>query len=98
MEQHFTAWLTVDPTMVLNTNCDVLILEDEQTGPDWTTKPGAREEFSAETSTPAETRGDHSAAQADAEDLMKQAGWETVGDWEQVDSGYVVTVQRADES
>jgi hypothetical protein len=92
--QHFTAWLTVDPSMVLNGNCDLLILEDEWTGSDWTTKTGTDEEFKAETSVPAETRGDHNAAQAEAEDLMADAGWKTAGDWDQVDSGYVVTVER----
>lgn len=92
---HFTAWLTVDPTMVLNANCDVLILEDEWTGSDWTTKPGTDEQFKAQTSVPAVIRGDHDAAQFEAENLMGAAGWETVGDWEQVDSGYVVTVQHA---
>lgn len=95
MTQHFTAWLTVDPTMALGSNCAVLILEDEQSGSDWTTKPGATEEFTAETTVPAQIRGDHHAAQTEADDLMRQAGWRTVGTWEQVDSGYVATVERA---
>jgi hypothetical protein len=94
MEQHFTAWLTVDPTMVLNTNCDVLVLEDEWTGSDWTTRPGASESFKAETSVPAEVRGDHDATQAEAENLLSEAGWTTAGEWEQIDSGYVISVER----
>lgn len=93
--QHFTAWLTVDPQTVLGTNCDILVLEDKQTGSDWTTKPGTDELFKAETTVPAEMRGDHDAAQAEAEDLLADAGWQTSGDWEQTDSGYIVTVERA---
>lgn len=93
--QHFTAWLTVDPTMTVGTTCDVLVLEDEWTGSDWTTKAGADEAFKAETGIPAEVRGDHSKAQAEAEDLLTEAGWRTGGDWEQIDSGYVITVERA---
>lgn len=93
--QHFTAWLTVDPTMIVANTCDVLVLEDEWTGSDWTTKAGTPEAFTAETGVPAEIRGDHDAAQAEAEDLLTAAGWQTDGDWEQTDSGYVITVQRA---
>ena len=93
--QHFTAWLTVDPTMTVASTCDVLVLEDEWTGSDWTTKPGAGESFKAETNIPAETRGDHEAAQTEAEALLTAANWRTNGDWEQTDSGYVITVERA---
>lgn len=93
--QHFTAWLTVDPTMTVANTCDVLVLEDEWTGSDWTTKAGADEAFKAGTSVHAEVRGDHSEAQTEAENLLTEAGWRTDGDWEQVDSGYVITVERA---
>jgi hypothetical protein len=99
---HFTAWLAVDSTVLLSDNCDVTILQDEAIAyrtdddgveiPEWTTAPGVPQAFYAETA--ATTDDDHREAQDQARDLMEQAGWRIVGDWDATDTGYIVTVER----
>lgn len=99
---HFTAWLAVESSVLTNDNCDVTILQDEVISyrtdddgteiPEWTTAAGVPQAFYAETH--ATTDDDHSDAQNQARDLMEEAGWRIVGDWEATDSGYIVTVER----
>ncbi|MFI9012566.1 hypothetical protein ACIGZI_00870 [Streptomyces griseus] len=91
---HFTAWLTTTASALDQANIDIVVLEDEQNDDnDWTSKGGPAL-FTAITNVPAED-GDHDKAQNEAADLLADAGWTTVGSWDAVDSGYIVTVERA---
>jgi prevent-host-death family protein len=100
MPEHFTAWLTTDPTcMEQDQTCaDVLVLADELDGEDpgnpdhWTSTTD--EHFKAMTTVDA-VDGDHADAKREANELLEDAGWKLDGQWEGVDSGYVVTVVRA---
>lgn len=100
---HFTAWLAVDRSVLTGEHCDVTILQDEVIAyrtdddgneiPEWTTAPGVPQAFYAETT--ATTDDDHAAAMDQARDLIEQADWRIVGDWDSIDTGYIVTVERA---
>ena len=91
---HFTAWLTTTTSALDQDNIDLTVLEDEQLGDtDWTSKGGPAL-FTAATNVPAED-GDHRKAQDEADDLLAEAGWSTTGTWDAVDSGYIITVERA---
>ncbi|WP_329126143.1 hypothetical protein [Streptomyces sp. NBC_01353] len=95
---HFTAWLTTTTSALDQDNIDIVILEDELIGdPEagdaaWACKGGIAL-FTGITNVPAED-GDHTKAKLEAEDLMRDAGWATVGAWDGVDTGYIVTVER----
>ncbi|MFE1543595.1 hypothetical protein ACFW61_24385 [Streptomyces microflavus] len=91
---HFTAWLTTTASALDQDNIDIVVLEDEQNDDnDWTSKGGPAL-FTAITNVPAED-GDHGKAQDEAGDLLSDAGWTMVGGWDAIDSGYIVTVERA---
>lgn len=95
---HFTAWLTTTTSALDQDNIDVTVLEDENIGGDsdeanWACQ-GGEAEYTGVTGIPAED-GDHYKAQREAVDLLTEAGWTAVGDWEDVDTGYIVTVERA---
>jgi hypothetical protein len=100
---HFTAWL-VNDTSALDQGCmDITILEDTVVG--YTEAPGAEEPvwgtdatkdiaFYAVTTVDA-ADGDTKDGIDEASELMEQAGWRIVGDWDAVDNAYIVTVERA---
>ncbi|MGW1468474.1 hypothetical protein ACWCPT_29530 [Streptomyces sp. NPDC002308] len=95
---HFTAWLTTTPSALDQDNIDVVVLEDENIGGDgdeanWACA-GGDALYTGVTSVPAED-GDVTLATREAVDLLGTAGWDTVGSWEAVDTGYIVTVERA---
>jgi hypothetical protein len=100
---HFTAWLVNDPSALNQDNCDVTVLADVLIGydkndsgeetPCWASN-GA-EVFHAVTDTSARD-GDIEDALSRAEELLAEAGWDTVGKWEAVDNAYLVTVERSD--
>lgn len=101
MEIRFTAWITTDATCLTSENCDVTVLIDQITGyregeygeevPEWeSTGP---EVFSAVTTTPA-NGGDDQDAIDQAEDLLRDAGWQITSNWEAVTTGYIATVTR----
>lgn len=96
----FTAWITTDSSCLTSDYCDVSVLIDRITGyrdddngqevPDWeSTGP---EVFSAVTATPAS--GDGKDAIDQAEDLLRDAGWQITSDWEAVPTGFIATVTR----
>ena len=101
--RHFTAWLTTDPSCLVGEPSDVTVLEDEIGGyeidqfgnetdtPIWTST--TTEHMTAVTTVSARD-GDHDDALTEAEALLRAAGWATVGDWEAVDTGYIITVER----
>lgn len=96
---HFTAWL-VNDTSALDQPCmDITVLEDELIGAD----PEDDSSWSTDTTKPtalyAVTKVDARDGNAEdgcneAEDLMRNAGWRTIGQWDAVDNAYVVTVER----
>lgn len=96
---HYTAWLAVTRPTLDQDNIDVMVLEDEATGetetgsPVWACK-GEAPAFTGVTNVPAGD-GDHKRAQDEARELLAGAGWTTVGAWDAVDTGYVVTVERS---
>ncbi|MGQ4353206.1 hypothetical protein [Streptomyces drozdowiczii] len=97
-DTHFTAWLTTTPSALDQDNIDITVLEDENIGGDgdeinWVCQ-GGEAEYTGVTSIPAKD-GDHKTAQSEAVDLLREAGWDTAGSWEAVDTGYIVTVERA---
>lgn len=83
----FTAWLTTDRSATATDTCDVVVLKDDSTDPEnW-------EHYHGTTTVDART-GDHDDAIKQAEDLLDDAGWRTVGTWSAVPTGYVITVER----
>ncbi len=101
-DQHYTAWLTTDATMVTNDTMDVVVLADEEQESgryddagepilDWFSTGDPL--FHADTSTNVRD-GDHEDGQRDAVQLLEDAGWVVRGDWKPVASGYVATVER----
>lgn len=99
---HFTAWL-VNAASYLDQPCmDVAILQDQLIGGnpdddgDWATDTTQPQAFYAVTTVDARD-GDAKDGCDEAEDLMRQAGWRTVGAWDAVDNAYTVTVERDDD-
>lgn len=98
VDAHFTAWITTTRSALDQDNIDVVVLEDENHGGDgdeanWVSQ-GGEALYTGVTSVPAED-GDHGEAQREAADLLASAGWSKVGDWDDVETGYIVTVERA---
>jgi hypothetical protein len=97
--QHFTAWLVNAPSALDQPCMDVTILEDQLIGANpedegaWSTDTSKPTAFYAVTSIDARD-GDAEDGCDEAEDLMREAGWRTVGNWEAVDNAYIVTVER----
>lgn len=97
---HFTAWLVNDASALDTDFMDVTILEDQLIGGDpeddrsWSCDSSKPTAFQAVTEVNAKD-GDVKDAISQAEDLMAEAGWSTVGNWEAVDNAYVVTVEQA---
>ena len=95
--EHFTAWLTTDPTCLDQGCADVVVLRDELRGePDdpnaWSSTGDPL--FSAATTVDAKD-GDMEDAMREAVDLLETAGWKLDGNWEAVSTGATVTVTRA---
>ncbi|MFG2913370.1 hypothetical protein ACGF0D_10825 [Kitasatospora sp. NPDC048298] len=95
---HFTAWLVNDRSCLDGDDCDIAVLADQVAGwkkgkPDWSSTGNPL--FHALTGITA-SDGDDEEAIDRAEELLAEAGWSTDGFWEAVDTGYVVTVERAD--
>jgi len=100
--RHFTAWLVNDASALDQPCMDVTILEDQVIGytevygeqqPSWSTDTSKPTAFYAVTKVDA-CDGDAEDGCDEAEDLMRDAGWRVVGNWEAVDNAYVVTVER----
>lgn len=97
--RHFTAWLVNDPSALDQPCMDVAILEDQLIGMDpedesaWATDSSKPTAFYAVTTVDAR-HGDAEDGCDQAEDLMRAAGWKTVGQWDTVDNAYIVTVER----
>lgn len=94
---HYTAWLTTTPSALDQPEMDVTVLEDENTGGDgdeanWNCQ-GGLPLYTGTTTVPAES-GDWLKAQREAADLLREARWQTVGKWQAVDTGHVITVER----
>jgi hypothetical protein len=97
---HFTAWLTTTRSELDGDDCDVTVLADDVAGwkkgkPDWSSTGDLL--FHALTGIDA-SDGDHDEAADRAEDLLAEAGWSTAGSWEATDTGYIITVERADQN
>ena len=95
--EHFTAWLTTDPTCLDQACADVVVLADELRG-----EPDDRDAwfstgdplFTATTTVDAKD-GDQGDAIREAVDLLDAEGWRVDGKWEAVTTGATVTVTRA---
>lgn len=96
---HFTAWLVNDPSALDQSCMDITILEDDLIGADpaddgaWSTDTSKPTAFYAVTTVDAR-EGDAGDGCSEAEDLMREAGWRTVGKWDAVDNAYIVTVEK----
>lgn len=95
--EHFTAWLTTDPSCLDQGCADVVVLRDELRGepddPDaWASTSDER--FRSATTVDAKD-GDPEDAIREAEDLLKEAGWKLDGHWEAVTTGAITTVSRS---
>lgn len=95
--EHFTAWLTTDPTCLDQACADIVVLRDELRGeaddPNaWASTSDER--FSAATTVDAKD-GDDEDAIREAAELLEAAGWKLDGGWEAVTTGYTVTVTGA---
>lgn len=99
--RHFTAWLVNAPSALDQPCMDVTILEDELLGGDpeddgnWSTDSSKPTAFHDVTAIDARS-GEVEDAIGEAENLMEQAGWRTVGTWDSVDNAYIVTVELDD--
>jgi hypothetical protein len=92
---HFTAWMTNDPSTLSGDNMDVMILKDTldsvpEKAPEWVST--GEDVFHTETNVNA-SEGDVADGIREAEELMKAAGWEVVGEWEAVTTSYLATVE-----
>lgn len=67
---------------------------EEEEIPQWTTDSSKPPAFYAVTTVDAKS-GDVADGQAEAVELMRAAGWATVGGWDVLPNAYVVTVERA---
>lgn len=97
--RHFTAWLVNDRSCLDQDCMDLTILEDKLTGADpenddhWSCDSSKERAFYAVTTVSARD-GDIEDAIDQAEDLMREAGWRTVGKWDACPNSYIVTVER----
>jgi hypothetical protein len=96
--RHFTAWLVNDTSCLDQPNMDITILEDALIGdPEddgaWTTDSSKPIAFHAITDTDARD-GDIAEGIRQAEHLLANAGWSTVGSWDATDNAYTITVER----
>jgi hypothetical protein len=88
-----TAWLTLDAGCLIHgEGVEVGILNSDDTGT-VTSEPLAPVSLPVALD---DARDDHSKAQDAAETRLTELGWETVGDWDAVDTGYTIKVRRAD--
>ncbi|MFD3336130.1 hypothetical protein ACFWV1_26305 [Streptomyces sp. NPDC058700] len=99
-ETHFTAWLTNDASCLDQPCIDLTVLEDTLNGDSddnasWVTDSGKERAFYAVTTVEADA-DDISEAFVQAKDLLEDANWQIVGDWEATPNAYVVTVARDD--
>lgn len=104
MPEHFTAWITTDPTCLEGDNADVVVLRDENTG-DQLDRDGAETPVWSSTGDPLThvvtsinvTTDDpwDGRLTAEAEDLLARAGWTVTGGWKSVSTGVTATVTPA---
>ncbi|MDX2837964.1 hypothetical protein PV377_02920 [Streptomyces ipomoeae] len=82
----YTAEIGISSKIALGDKCAVTVVNDDD----------IRDGMEA-TDTPLAVDGDHTREQviAAAEDVLKANGWEVVGDWEDGDDSYYVTVERS---
>lgn len=99
--RHFTAWLVNVPSCLDQPFMDLTVLEDELIGGDaeddaeWATDGSKEPAFYAITTVNA-LDGDDEDGQREAKELLTDAGWSIVGDWDVTDNAYVITVERDD--
>lgn len=99
--RHFTAWMVNDPSALDQACMDVTVLEDRLIGgdpkndDDWSTDSSKEHAFYAVTTVDA-VDGDGQDGCNEAEELLRAAGWETVGAWRATDNAYILTVERDD--
>jgi DNA-binding transcriptional regulator YiaG len=95
--RYFTAWLSTDPSVLDDNHCDVVILEDELLGDD-PDDLRARSSFGdPHLRVVLDARHDDDTDEAaieQAEQALDAAGWRLIGDWEAVDTGCTVPVER----
>lgn len=99
---HHTAWLVNIPSCLDQPMMDVTVLADEPVydvnsdGEEyihgWTSTGDPV--FTAITNVPAED-GEIADGLADAKRLLRDGGWNTVGEWDVTDNAYVITVEHA---
>lgn len=86
------AWLTLDAGCLIHgESVEVGILDYDDTE-QVTGEPLAPVSLPV---TVSDAREDHKTAQTATEARLTELGWETVGDWDAVDTGYTIKVRRA---
>ncbi|MCB5181510.1 hypothetical protein [Streptomyces antimicrobicus] len=96
---HYTAWLANDPSCLEQSCMDVTVLEDRLIGgdpddpDDWTADTSRPTAFYAVTTVDARD-GQGADGIAEAEALMRAAGWRVVSDWETTPHALTATVER----
>ncbi|WP_326681678.1 hypothetical protein [Streptomyces sp. NBC_01237] len=100
-QQHFTAWFTDDPSV--SDKCVLDIFKDEIVGyetglsgfttdePVW----GAAGRPILNIPTAMDVNSGRRDTLRQAEQLLRDAGWEAVGGWSDNQSGYTITVEQA---
>lgn len=89
---HYTAWITTDRSALDGDCMDLEVVQDELLGDD-PTDESARFRFYAVTSVDARD-GDIDDAIREAEELLRDAGWRVVGEWNATPGAYTATVAR----
>lgn len=98
-QTHFTAWLVNDSSCLDQENCDLTVLQDTLISGDpesagsWGTDSSKPQAFYGVTSVSAKD-SDIDAALVEAEVMLRDAGWRTVGAWDVVPNAYTITVER----
>jgi Phd_YefM. len=87
--EHFTAWVTTDPTAVV-------VLADQNNGDDDTPRWESTGDPLMHAVTTVDAHdGSPDDAMREAMELLTAHGWQVSGEWEAVPTGYVVAVERA---
>jgi hypothetical protein len=94
--EHFTAWLTTDPSCLDQDYADVVVLADELRGEpnDPNAWASTGDPLFHDVTEVHARDGEYADAERDAKKRLEDAGWKPQGPWESVPTGATVTVVR----